>query len=222
MMAKLLEKRVARGILYKGEMVRKILSDEKTQTRRALNPQPPSWVGVQKFVFIKDPWHPDAFKGTPAEGTFKVKGPRENVWCGEDFCGNIIGVYGRCPYGVVGDRLWVRENFYVQPELWAEGHGPQPVHYAADTSREEVEDYVQKPSIHMPWWASRILLEITDIRVENLQDISHEDAVAEGIPNLPGAQAAYRVLWDSINGKREGLSWKDNPWVWALTFRRMR
>lgn len=211
-----------RPILFQGDMVRAVHADEKTQTRRALNPQPMAWVGVQKLVFIKDPWHPDAFKGTPVEGRFKVKGPRESVWCGEDFSGNIVGVYGRCPYGLVGDRLWVREAFYVQPELWARNHGPQPVHYAADTNREEVEDYVQKPSIHMPRWASRITLEITGVRVERVQEISEEDARAEGIDARPQAAIPwYRDLWDSINADR-GYGWAANPLVWVVMFKRLK
>lgn len=213
-------------------MVRAVHADEKTQTRRALNPQPMAWVGVQKLVFIKDPWHPDAFKGTPVEGRFKVKGPRESVWCGEDFSGNIVGVYGRCPYGLVGDRLWVREAFYVQPELWARNHGPQPVHYAADTNREEVEDYVQKPSIHMPRWASRIILEVTDIQVQRLQEISVQDCIAEGIStesveDIDVVSAAFRIrkkfseLWDSINADR-GYGWAANPLVWVVMFKRLK
>ena len=167
MMAKTLEKRVVRGILFKGEMVRKILSDEKTQTRRAVNPQ--------------------------------------------SMVGHVGGsVVDRCPYGAVGDRLWVRET-------WGLHYGV--VYRATDTARPSGG---WKPSIHMPRKFSRILLEITDVRVERLQKITHEDAVAEGIPNLPGAQAEYRILWDRINGKRKGLAWADNPWVWALAFRRMR
>lgn len=66
---------------------------------------------------------------------------------------------------------------------------------------------------------SRITLEITDVWVERVQDITHQDAILEGIPNLPGAQAEYRRLWDSINAKR-GYGWDVNPWVWVLEFRR--
>jgi hypothetical protein len=122
----------------------------------------------------------------------------------------------------------VRENFYFQPELWAMNHGPQPIHYAVDCKREEVEDYVTKPSIFMPRWASRITLEITEVRVERLQEISEEDARAEGVRPvneqvelLGEYRIGYVKLWDSLNAKR-GLGWDKNPWVWAIAFRRVQ
>ena len=85
-----------------------------------------------------------------------------------------------------------------------------------------------RPSIHMPRWASRITLEITNVRVERLQDISEEDAKAEGCriwKGVPGdgemsATQAFVRLWDSINGKKPGRTWRDNPWVWVIEFRR--
>jgi hypothetical protein len=89
-----------------------------------------------------------------------------------------------------------------------------------------------RPSIHMPRWASRITLEITGIRVERVQEIGEEEARAEGcdgdcpigyIPAYQRAPLAYHFaqLWDQINGKRPGCSWNDNPWVWAISFRRV-
>lgn len=121
-----------------------------------------------------------------------------------------------CPYGEPGDRLWVRERFYVQPELWAEGHGPQPVEYAADVADPRmVEDYVGKPSIHMPRWASRITLEITGRRMQRVQDISEADAAAEGV----GSREEFAALWDAINVKR-GYAWVTNPLVWVIEFKR--
>jgi hypothetical protein len=117
------------------------------------------------------------------------------------------------------------------------GHGPQPIHYAASTEdRRQVEDYVGKPSIHMPRWASRITLEVTEVRVERLQDISEEDAKAEGIIQAEGfdlwatkeggrlyesPRLAFMALWDSINGQRPGMDWQSNPWVWAVSFKRI-
>ena len=131
-----------------------------------------------------------------------------------------------CPYGVTGDRLWVRET-------WARltGNGHRFV-YRADgedprTGWDEVEPAQRPrmtwtPSIHMPRVASRITLEVTDVRVERLQAISEEDARAEGIALepaiLPGhAAGCFSRLWDEINGKR--APWSSNPWVWAVTFR---
>jgi len=139
-----------------------------------------------------------------------------------------------CPFGQPGDTLWVRETFLVQPELWAAGHSPQPVHYASDTPRNQAEDYALKPSIHMPRWASRITLKITDIRVERLQDISTDDAAREGITYAPGSYelewmtpyqrerkrlADFQAMWDTINAKR-GYPWESNPYVWVLEFSR--
>lgn len=115
-----------------------------------------------------------------------------------------------CPYGAPGDRLWVRETF---------NHCAYKPFYRADGPMHE--DWKWKPSIHMPRWASRITLEITAIRVEQLQDITEEDAKAEGCIGALGAgcTGAYRDLWDSINAKK--YPWSSNPWVWVIEFRRI-
>lgn len=141
----------------------------------------------------------------------------------------------RCPYGVPGDGLWIRENFYVQPEIWAQHHGPQPIHYAADSDPKTIEDYVQKPSIHMPRWASRDDLVVKEVRVEQVQEISEEDAIAEGMyrdspegcyhnysqPELPfeWARTAFSQVWDDINYAR-GFGWEANPGVWVVSYMR--
>ncbi len=141
-----------------------------------------------------------------------------------------------CPFEV-GQRLWVKETFWVQPDVWQQHHGPQPIHYDADLDDpRQVEDYAKHPGIFMPRWASRINLEVTDVRVERVQEISAEDVQAEGIdvigklPMIPPpgadlallarmvAQREFRLLWDSINEER-GYGWETNPWVWAITFR---
>lgn len=126
-----------------------------------------------------------------------------------------------CPYGKPGDRLWVRET-------WAQFHNAMI--YAATPAMITVDKW--KPSIHMPRWASRITLEIKSVRVERIQDISLNDAVAEGmrIRDTDGGHVfemgfdayvspldAYRELWDSINAKR-GFGWEKNPWCWAIEF----
>jgi hypothetical protein len=154
----------------------------------------------------------------------------------------------RCPHGQPGDRLWVKEtwqgplvedmdDYRSEP---ADFHKPEFCEYAADggpapefmtTDDELVCRW--RPSIFMPRWASRILLEITAVRVERLQDISEEDARAEGIQHEldgwidytnPSCQMcmtpadSYRTLWESINGAG---SWDANPYVWVLEFKRI-
>lgn len=141
-----------------------------------------------------------------------------------------------CPYGKQGDRLWVRETFNINDD----GH----YIYAADLNDAGVTKWAAKwkPSIHMPRLASRITLEITGIRIDRLQDISEEDAIAEGISRVPfrpcdgwpicdgymvgkddgvsglkhKAKVAYQELWESINGKG---SWDLNPFVWVVEFK---
>jgi hypothetical protein len=144
-----------------------------------------------------------------------------------------------CPYGIPPDLLWIREGFFITEE-WNRHHGPQKIKRAEEIDKEgeNVKWIRAAPSIYMPRWACRIILEIKSVRIERLQDISEKDAVAEGITgphqvgypayHLPGdskprysrAAAAYEILWDSINEKR-GLGWKRNPWVWVLTFDRV-
>lgn len=122
-----------------------------------------------------------------------------------------------CPYGEPGDRLWVRET-------WRPAQVDGMAWYAATCGDETHERW--KPSIHMPRWASRITLEITGVRVEQLQDISESDAIAEGVtPSdmkaiscLDRNYHAYFMLWESINGSG---SWDLNPWVWVIEFRRI-
>lgn len=139
-------------------------------------------------------------------------------------------VFVSCPYGHKGDQLWVKENFYVRvdgPAL----RTPQSLHYAADLLPDDPlkRGYILKPSIHMPRWASRITLTVTDVRVQRLQEITPADARAEGCPEDLGssycvdgmsAQVAwFMFLWNKINAAR-GHAWEANPWVWAVTFER--
>lgn len=137
-----------------------------------------------------------------------------------------------CPFGVVGDRIWVRET-------WARYNIDQDSHdmaYRATTPDDWPEEGRWRPSIHMPRWASRITLEITDVHVERLNSISEEDARVEGVapagellPDYPGtyltptgdfatARVAFQRLWQSIYGAE---SWQANPWVWVIEFKRV-
>jgi len=213
-----------RPILFSGAMVRALLADTKTQTRRILKPQP--------------------FNGRPDDEVHKQM--IENGALGQDesltdlLNGAIDHGFipeAKCPYGQPGDRLWVREtyfgNHFQHPN---EPEDERELHYRADglPNFEGEESLIKwRPSIFMPRWASRITLEIVNVRVERLQDISEEDARAEGVgqvgietgqvlesgaPVEIGSYAcAYCDLWESINGKG---SWEANPWVWVVEFKR--
>jgi len=204
-----------RPILFSAPMVRAILEDRKTVTRRAIKVQP----------------HIDA------SGNFCVGSSNY----GQDGYGKPVTkhfVSGCCPYGKPGDRLWVREtcfiNDYRETKVPEEERAETEIVYRADPLpcwEGEESEIRWRPSIHMPRWASRILLEITAVRVERLQDISRADIRAEGLqcpPELASDDvspnyrdwypAAWRELWESINGAD---SWTTNPWVWVVEFKRV-
>jgi len=184
-------------ILFNSEMVKAVLEGRKTMTRRVVKPQPPAWEWTSVPEYAE------------ARGlTTKLSN----------------GKYVKCPYGAVGDQLWVRESFHYTYGYPA-NHDPS-IWYSADGEPECGDWSKGKPSIHMPRWASRIQLEVTGVRVERVQDISVEDCLAEGIPpHVSGMNIVYdfRDLWDSINGKprKDGtdISWKANPWVWVVEFK---
>jgi hypothetical protein len=130
-----------------------------------------------------------------------------------------------CPYGEVGDRLWVRETWCMSDMEPFCGK----VAFKADNWTEcPSEDGKWKPAIFMPRWASRITLEITEVRRERLQEMSSDDAIEEGALTLPYTShkmesplARFRRLWDAINSKN-GYSWDDNPYVWAIGFKSVK
>ena len=192
-----------RPILFSAEMVQAVLEGRKTQTRRVVKPQP---TGNTKDIRLKDnlQWY------MPYDGPLK-----------------------QCPYGQVGDRLWVREAWAVNRyhDKLAPRHidKDSSVFYLADEHCTFPYDAgcstgKTRPSIFMPRWASRIMLEITDVRVERLNSISKADALAEGITPEKGthdempidSQLGFYDLWCRINGQE---SWADNPWVWVVEFK---
>jgi hypothetical protein len=125
-----------------------------------------------------------------------------------------------CPYGYADCELWVRETHYVWTAGNVDGSGRRIAYRATDPD----SPCTWTPSIHMPRWASRLTLRITDVRVERLQEISADDADAEGWPGPDEGNtirnaypiAWYSHLWDQINGRRQ--PWASNPWVWVLAF----
>lgn len=203
-----------RPILFSGPMVRALLAGTKTQTRRVVNA--PTTSG--SFVCSCN-------RDGIAEVNFGLDDTKPN--------GNLQ--WHRCRYGTRGEYLWVRESHYIVGEY-------REVYFRSTNDSNFYKQDVAagreplrwpgpwKPSIHMPRWASRITLRITDVRVQRLQDISPKDAIAEGIEIGDWADIEhdarhgisvvdrYRDLWESINGPG---SWAANPWVWALTFDRV-
>jgi len=204
-----------RGILFSSPMVRAILEGRKTVTRRLLK-----WDGLPDVPPTKK-W------AEPGRAWQEVE---PGYWIGCDENGTTI--FARCPYGVRGDRLWVRETF----RTWCvvhDGGAESDTHpcrchdvdaYRAD--HPDPESLNWRPSIFMPRWASRITLEVGDVRAEQLQDITDADAYREGVGDMhvpgvvaPPVRARFHQLWDEINGER--APWKSNPWVWRVAFRRV-
>ncbi|NAU32592.1 hypothetical protein EE082_24015 [Klebsiella pneumoniae] len=219
-----------RGVIFNGEMVRAILHGRKTQTRRIVK-------GTDGAVKFCKEWDING------EEIFVVLGEKDHTGMNP-----VLGALS-CPFGAVGDRIWVREAFRVhslatdvatlaykasERNSWAEQTHRVPVAVCNKPATPEK----WTPSLHMPRWASRILLEITDVRVERLNAISEEDAEAEGIDmealygsqdcydciadhnmtGRPTVTGAFKHLWESIYGE-EG--WKSNPWVWVIEFKRV-
>ncbi|MBA3852911.1 MAG: hypothetical protein C0503_00770 [Gemmatimonas sp.] len=200
---------IERPILFSGPMVRAILAGHKTQTRRVVRGD---FDTIQPSVMTTD--------GKMLESHWTATGPAGRV--------GLVS-----PYGVDGHKLWVRETWDFRP--WATEDAPTAVRvaYAADGEQRDVVAPADwnptlfgtarwRPSIHMPRWASRLTLEVTDVRVERLQCMSEEDAIAEGVvaPARWASVPGFAVLWDSLNAAR-GFGWDANPWVWVIEFRRV-
>ncbi|VGC30156.1 morphogenetic protein [Klebsiella pneumoniae] len=202
-------------MIFNAEMVRAILDGRKTQTRRPIKWKQTRFTEIgEREDGSKWPWSEDA------EHDFDFWHP--------------------CPFGSVGDRIWVRETFqgplfdfdlmdsyckdstpFEKSEfcVYKADGVPAPEFYDAD---DELH-CCWRPSIHMPRWASRILLEITDVRVERLKSISDRDALREGCSaaDMKSGDCVADVfarLWASIYGSD---SWNANPWVWVIEFKRV-
>ena len=194
-----------RPIIFNAEMVKAILEGRKTQARRVMKPQPDKRVnhfGVARGFGFKEP----LWLGLEGEGMDSL----------------IMGDWVKSPYGNVGDRLWVRETYHIDSPAISMPIEKETaiINYKADSSNEDLRccNLKWKPSIFMPRWASRISLEITDIRVERVQEISEGDAEKEGLKLLQGGiRVEFENLWNSIHKKQN--CWEDNPFVWCISFK---
>lgn len=258
-----------RPIVFSGEMVRRILAEDetqKTQTRRIMSPQPSLHHYIQPMWGTSPPPNPVEFG---ERWLWREVGPDYPDDESDD---------RRCPFGIPGDRLWVRETWRTMERDCDAVDG---ILFRADDTFVRITPTIEsayrwieahnndkhgtkwRPAIFLPRWASRITLEITDVRNQLLRDISEDDARAEGVdpfftrfPRVGREQrltsgdlacdaeyrASFAVLWDEINGKRreryypelgergygsactrlrKDASWKANPRVWAVTFRRL-
>lgn len=209
-----------RGMIFNAEMVRAIFDGSKTQTRRIMKVQPDS----------------------PNFGLLRITESTKSTDIGKYHWAesNATGTHSRSalfssPFGQPGDRIWVREAFRVmgcatdvarlmyyasERNSFTEATRTVPV---ASCTKQPSQQWT--PSIHMPRWASRITLEITDVRVERLNSITEDDARSEGIAPAAGGvdkgwehRINFRELWFSIYGAD---SWQANPWVWVIEFRRV-
>lgn len=209
-----------RPILFSTPMVQAILAGKKTKTRRIVKWQPYHEGESINFNFSgMSLGH--YCTGVPESGYVLYSRGGGGCW-------NQRTKPIHCPYGKPGDILWVRE-------AWSKDKNNEYV-YRANYGTTEDDSFPPsmfkwRPSIFMPREACRIKLRITDIRVERLQDISEDDAKAEGVSLNYGAsdervcrfqkyRDAFRALWDSLNKKR-GYGWDTNPWVWVIEFEKL-
>lgn len=222
-----------RPVIMTVESVRAILAGRKTQTRRIVTTRDPvSFIG------------PKGNEDDPSDWGYFFDGPDHNGYMvlgrGHADRHNHGRVSIPCPYGDVGDRMWVKERWqawrqtsieYDEWEIERDLSARPHIEYKATSDSAGP----WRTPLFMPRWASRLTLEVTDVRVQRLQQINEEDARSEGVKfgemqdmminGEPGravifaARDAYAYAWNAINGKR--TTWASNPWVWAITFTRV-
>ncbi len=238
-----------RPILFSGEMVRAILEGRKTQTRRIIKVFPEYHKGTEapQAKRGEPPRHPSPYFDCYCNKPRTEANPRgmSDRWCWWDEYDRMGNGWLKCPFGVPGDRLWVRETWcelrvghfnelgFPRDLLVTRYDHPRRngAAYRATCSAEGDAirggyGYRWKPSIHMPRWASRITLEVTGVRVERLRDIRAADAEAEGFytkfcssGGIGGSAVdKFSQLWRDTYGRG---SWLDNPWVWVIEFKRI-
>ena len=205
-------------LLMNGPLVRATLEGRKTQTRRPIKPQPDDDIVDVEYDAIADLW-----LGNTQE---------------DNDLGYTSSWAARCPLGKAGDRLWVRETFQAWRKVGHESDEWEPICVKAASFGDTIEYRATSkstgpwtPSIHMPRWACRLVLPLVSVRVERVQDITEEDAKAEGVEpvlmrgigsypewmrptmrEVGGHQKAFELLWKQIYGD---ALWDANPWVWV-------
>lgn len=239
-----------RPIIFSGPMVRALLDGRKVQTRRIVKHRHLGFIGGNGEENDPAAW---GFWADNIDGWAVLARGMDDT----DLNGRVSIP---CPHGDVGDRLWVKETWQkfdpdvdpvdqtrLGPSCPLPGcEGSRTIHWRAayradgELSHPQHGPATWRPSLFMPRWASRILLEVTEVRVQRLQEISEADAKAEGVepfftrfPEVGRDQrlttgelasdaehrASFAVLWDEINGDR--ALWSTSPWVWAISFRRV-
>lgn len=210
-----------RPILFSNPMVRALLNGRKTQTRRVIKPQPISNVIAGAIEIEQGIWVWRRSDDGSPEGQLNIRfAVGDRLWVREEWSGTHT--FHKTKPSKREDFAWEGTS-YFRDEIW----------YWADGSPEHGDWERGRPSIHMPRWASRLTLIVTDVRVERLQDISANDAIAEGIEQVSrgldlgwrdysedsqqvdGPRSSFCTLWNSIHGPK---AWGENPWVTALTF----
>ncbi|MBJ7583330.1 hypothetical protein JHD42_19975 [Aeromonas veronii] len=211
-----------RPVIFNGEMVRAILAGRKTQTRRVMKVQPPEGWGPVNSFGVEDPNARTYTKAVVDRHGYMQAGPQ--VFGVADETWGAVS-----PFGQPGDRLWVKETF-ATGLCTKSTIAYRATHKPSDLDEGWDEQIKWTPSIHMSRSFSRIKLEITDVRVERLNDINEQDALAEGVDDgtSPAAIAvgwfekprkAFRRLWERIYGQE---SWNSNPWVWVVEFKHVQ
>lgn len=206
-----------RPILFSTPMVQAILAGNKTQTRRIVKKAPTTEIN-HRLIALDNGWNWQVDQqGVVPTMHREIDNPMV------------------CPYGQIGDQFWVRESWYQKGTVGRsypdddeyQFFGHKQAAYVADGDAPKDWTVRKRPSIHMPRWACRLILEITNIRVERLNDISSEDAKAEGFDYSThpsaiqmgyaiGAKTNFRFAWEQIYGQNE---WNKNPWVWVIEFK---
>lgn len=218
-------------ILFSGAMVRAIRDGRKTMTRRIIN-RVAGHGKVTDFGESDTPGYDFHFRC------------RRGLW--QDY--RVADLLPVCPYGQPGDRLYVRETWATlqcYDDMKPRDMRPDaPIAYVCDGMVRNSRTVrasplgITRPSIFMPRWASRLILDVTDVQIARLQNITQKDAMAEGFMKLPATgravlnpsgqyfgacwsspRAGFLELWDKLNAKR-GFPWASNPWVWVISFRR--